>query len=362
MRVLASALARAGHRVTLISGGMPGGDGDGDGYRHMQLPPVKVAAGNFRDLLGEDGAPVDDNFKTRRVEKLLRVVADDAPQVLLVESFPFGRRALRFELTPLLETVAAMQPRPLTVCSVRDILQPRTLERDRQTVADIDAWFDYVLVHADPAVAKLEETFSCAGELRGKIFYTGYVHESAVRPAAPSQHGAVVVSAGGGAVGFALLQTAVAARPLSALKHRPWHLLVGRGAAAAEFDSLTKSAGAGITVEWARPDFAELLAGCAVSVSQAGYNTALDTAAAGCRAVFVPYSGHGEAEQQLRAQKFAALGRAVVVAEDDLDAAKLAAAIDRAAQLDLSNAAPIRMDGAARAVDFIERHAPGVAA
>lgn len=361
MRVLASALARAGHRVTLISGGMPGGDGDG--YRHMQLPPVKVAAGNFRDLLGEDGAPVDDNFKTRRVEKLLRVVADDAPQVLLVESFPFGRRALRFELTPLLETVAAMQPRPLTVCSVRDILQPRTLERDRQTAAALDAWFDYVLVHADPAVATLDETFSCAGELRGKIFYTNYVHESAAQPAPASMPtcGAVVVSAGGGAVGFALLQTAVAARPLSALKNRPWHLLVGRGAAAAEFDSLTKSAGAGITVEWARPDFAELLAGCAVSVSQAGYNTALDTAAANCRAVFVPYARHGEAEQQLRAQKFAALGRAVVVEESDLNAAKLAAAIDRAARLDLSDAAPIRMDGAARAVEFIERHAPGIA-
>jgi len=306
MRMLASALARAGNDVTLISGGMPDavGDGDGAGYRVVQLPAVKVAAGNFRELLDVNGAPVDDAFKTRRAEQLLRTVADDAPQVLLVESFPFGRRVLRFELLPLLEAVAAMQPRPLILSSVRDILQPRAHDRDE---------------------------------------------------------GAVVVSTGGGAVGFELLQTAIDARPLSALKNRDWLLLVGRGAAAAEFDALSRRAGAGITVEWARRDFADLLASCAVSVSQAGYNTALDTVAAGCRAVFVPYSRHGEAEQTLRAEKFAAFGRAVTVSEDDLSAARLADAIDRAARLDPAAAAPIRLDGAAGTVAFIERRAGRIA-
>ncbi|MDD9822866.1 MAG: glycosyltransferase [Gammaproteobacteria bacterium] len=366
MRTLAAALARAGHRVTLISGGMPAAGDGGDaevhaGYRVLQLPAVKVAAGNFRVLLGEDGAAVDADFKARRAARLLQVVADDAPQVLVVESFPFGRRAMRFELLPLMEMVAAMQPRPLTLCSVRDILQPRDGARDRQTVAEVAQWFDAVLVHADPAVAKLEETFSLTEELRGRFFYTGYVHESAGAAASdiPAAHGAVVVSAGGGAVGFELLKTAVAARPLSALKHRPWHLLVGRSAAAAEFAALVECAGDGITVQWARADFAALLAACAVSVSQAGYNTALDTAAAGCGAVFVPYSRHGEAEQLRRAEKFAALGRAVTVAEDDLNAASLASAIDRAARLDLASCAPIRMDGAAQTLAFIERRARG---
>jgi len=368
MRTLAAALARAGHRVTLISGGMSavgdGVDGGDAGYRVLQLPAVKVAAGNFRVLLGENGAAVDDDFKARRAARLLQVVADDAPQVLVVESFPFGRRAMRFELLPLIEMVAAMQPRPLTLCSVRDILQPRDGARDRQTVDEVVQWFDAVLVHADPAVAKLDETFSLARELRGRFFYTGYVHESAGAAASdiPAARGAVVVSAGGGAVGFELLKTAVAAKPLSALKHRPWHLLVGRSAAAAEFAALVECAGDGangITVQWARADFAALLAVCAVSVSQAGYNTALDTAAAGCGAVFVPYSRHGEAEQLRRAEKFAALGRAVTVAEDDLNAASLASAIDRAARLDLASCAPIRMDGAAQTLDFIERRARG---
>lgn len=355
MKVVAAALAGAGHRVTLIAGGMAGGRPDA-AYRLLQLPAVKTAPGDFGVLLDRGGAPVGDDFKARRAAQLLQWVADGAPQALLVESFPFGRRALRFELVPLMKAVAAMKPRPLTLCSVRDILQTRSGERDRRTVAEVNAWFDHVLVHADPAVANLAETFPLAGQLHGKVFYTHYVYGAAAQPGAPAPgRDAVVVSAGGGAVGFKLLQTALLARPLSRLKDRAWHLLVGRNASAAEFHALAAQAEAGITVQWSRPDFAGMLAACAVSVSQAGYNTVLDTVAANCRAVLVPYSRHGETEQQRRAEKFAEQGRAVVVREQDLGPARLAEAVDRAARLDLSDCRPPRMDGAAQTVRFIER-------
>lgn len=357
MKRVAAALAGAGHHVTLISGGMAGGRPDA-AYRLLQLPAVKTAPGDFGVLLDSGGAPVGDDFKARRAAQLLQWVVSGAPQALLVESFPFGRRALRFELVPLMEAVAAMKPRPLTLCSVRDILQTRSAERDRRTVAEVNAWFDHLLVHADPAVVNLAETFPLAGQLHGKVFYTHYVYGAAAQPgAAAPDRGSVVVSAGGGAVGFKLLRTAILARPLSGLKDRAWHLLVGRNASAAEFHALAAQAeaGRGITVQWSRPDFAGMLAACAVSVSQAGYNTVLDTVAANCRAVLVPYSRHGETEQQRRAEKFAEQGRAVVVREQHLDPARLAEAVDRAARLDLSGCRPLRMDGAAQTVDFIER-------
>ena len=369
MKTLAAALARAGHRVTLISGGLPSGDDEGS-YRLFQLPAVKVAPGDFSVLLGRDGAPVDDDFKARRASRLLRCVREDAPQVLLVETFPFGRRALRFELVALMRMADNMRPRPLTLCSLRDILQTRTPSRYRQTVDEVGAWFDHVLVHADPAVATLAETFPLAGELGDKVFHTGYVYASSGQAAQSGGGddgggggdggggdggGQVIVSAGGGAVGMKLLQTAMAAKPNSRLKDRVWRLLVGANVGEAEFNALKKQAGEGIVVERNRPDFAELLAACAVSVSQAGYNTVLDTVAANCRAVWAPYAQHGETEQAHRAQKFAELGRAVVTPNGDPDARQLAAAIDRAARLDLSDLRPINMDGASQTVRFIEQ-------
>ena len=361
MKALASALAGDGHRVTLISGGMPGGSEDGD-YRLFQLPAVKVAAGDFSVLLGADGKPVSADFKARRADRLLQRVAGDAPQVLVVETFPFGRRQLRFELIPLLRMVGEMSPRPLTLCSLRDILQLRTSERYRQSVAEVNAWFDYVLVHADPAVATLAETFPLAGRLEGKVFHSGYLYGGDGRGCGDGDvdggvdgRDQVIVSAGGGAVGFKLLETAIMARGYSELKDRPWRLLVGGNLAADQFDALKKGAGGGIVVERNRPDFVGLLAACAVSVSQAGYNTVLDTVAANCRAVLVPFSQYGETEQTCRAEKFSDLGRAVLLKEEDLSPGRLAEAVDRAARLDLSKCRPIKMDGAAETARFIAR-------
>ena len=360
MRVLAAALADAGHRVTLISGGVPTDSRkspeDGQ-YKFFQLPAVKVAPGDFSALLGQDGRPVSEDFKARRREQLLQRVRADSPDVLVVETFPFGRRALRFELLPLMQMVDGMAPRPLRLCSLRDILQLRTAARYRQTVAEVNAWFDHVLVHADPAVATLAETFPLAGELGDRVFHSGYIYAPGdCRGGTTKTHerGEVIVSAGGGAVGLGLLETAIAARRYSALRDRPWRLLVGGNVGVAGFDALRGRAGDGVTVEWNRPDFAALLSRCAVSVSQAGYNTVLDTVAANCRAVLVPFSRHGETEQTHRAKKISELGRAVLLAEKNLNPKGLAAAVDRAAHLDLSKCQPVKMDGAQQTARFIE--------
>ena len=367
MQVLAAALVRGGHQVTLISGGFPPHTlrRAARNYRLFQLPPVKTAPGDFTKLLRADGAPISAGFRAERAMRLLQCVKNGAPDALVVESFPFGRAALRFELLPLMRLAARMRPRPLMLCSLRDILQARAPAKQRRSLDEAKKWFDAVLVHADPAVANLAESFPLAAELRGKIFYTGYLHAGPGDFAEKKDRdktGEVVVSAGGGAVGFKLLQTALAAREKSALKKNVWRLLVGANAPRKELEELKKLRGKfiggrekDIIIERSRADFRALLRRCAVSVSQAGYNTVLDLAAARCRAVLAPFARFGETEQTRRAEIFARLGRAVTLAENDLTPARLAAAIDRAAKLDLSGCARIKMDGARESARFIER-------
>ena len=368
MQVLAAALARGGHCVTLISGGFPPHTlrRAARNYQLFQLPPVKTAPGDFTKLLRADGAPISAGFRAERAMRLLQCVKNGAPDALVVESFPFGRAALRFELLPLMRLAARMRPRPLILCSLRDILQARAPAKQRRSLDEAKKWFDNVLVHADPAVADLAESFPLAAQLRGKIFYTGYLHaareEMQEEKKDRDKTGEVVVSAGGGAVGFKLLQTALAAREKSALKKHVWRLLVGANAPRKELEELKKLRGnfiggreKDIIIERSRADFRALLRRCAVSVSQAGYNTVLDLAAARCRAVLAPFARFGETEQTRRAEIFARLGRAVMLAENDLTPARLAAAIDRAVQLDMSGCARIKMDGARQSARFIER-------
>src|SRR6185436_10343310 len=116
----------------------------------LQLPPAKGDA-SFNTLYDEHGKPVDQTWKTRRTQVLLEAFQKSGPRILLVELFPFGRRQMRFELLPLLEAARERSPRPLVVCSVRDVLQP-TAAREEQALERFERYFDQLLVHGDPAV------------------------------------------------------------------------------------------------------------------------------------------------------------------------------------------------------------------
>jgi predicted glycosyltransferase len=325
---LARALKTAGFEVTLASGGAPV-----PGIEVHQLPPA--SSPDFKQLLDEHGKPVDEAWKERRTAALLDAWRRSNADALIVELFPFGRRQMRFELLPLLEEARHR----LVVCSVRDILQPNPA-REEQALECFERYFDRLLVHGDPHVAPFERSFANTPRLARKLVYTGYVvDEMAAKGDAGT--GEVLVSCGGGATGAKLLETAMAARPLTRLGERPWRLLAGVNASKVGNRE-------GVIVERSRDDFALRLKNCVLSVSQAGYNTVMETLQARARAVLVPFAAGTEAEQTMRAKLLAERGLVEVVEESALTPASLAAAIDRAAQAPRPAPQTIDLDGARR--------------
>lgn len=347
---LARGMAGEGFRVTVATGGLPVAGMDFGPARVVQLPPVAAADLGFRRLVDDRGREVDDAWRIRRVESLLAAWHESAADVLVVELFPFGRRQMRFELLPLLEAAAARKPKPLVACSVRDLLGGRaTPDRVAEAIAWSDRFVDRVLVHSDPAVVPFDRTFPRAGDLGEKLAYTGYVVDT-VASGNPDQGDEVLVSAGGGAVGVPLLTAAIRARALSVARARPWRVLGGENITPAALDDLRRLAGreggGRIVVERSRPDFTALLARCALSISQAGYNTLMETVCARARAVVVPFSGGHETEQALRAGLFAARGLLHVVEEAVLGPETLATAIDEAMARPRPGGLAVDVDGA----------------
>src|SRR5690606_23800788 len=148
-----------------------------------------------------------------------------------------------------------------------------------------------VLIHGDPGFIAFEETFPRMREIAGLARYTGYVAEPPpARLRTGPGEGEVIVSTGGGAVRHHMLQAALGARPLTRLADAPWRVLIGHNLPAAEFAAYRDDAAPGVTVERARPDFPALLANCALSISQGGYNTVMEVLATGARAVCLPYA------------------------------------------------------------------------
>ena len=353
---IARALAARGARVRVLSGGMPLPllvSAQWRDIEFVQLPPLRAADASYREYLDRHGHAIDDAWRRQRARRVLQEFHEFAPDVLVLETFPFGRRVLRFELLPLLAAARAAVPSPRVFASIRDVLEPaRKPGREQETLALLRSDFDGVLVHGDETVAPLRASFGLADDLHEQLHYTGYV----VDPPPARVHGEgddeVLVSAGGGPVGVHLLQTALAARALLRRRAASWRLLVAHSIDEVEFQRLRAGAGDGVTVERNRADFRALLGRCRVSVSQAGYNTMAEALAARAKVVAVPFAGSGEREQGLRARLFAQAGLCTLLPAECLSPAALAEAVDRAASRPAPATLPA-MDGAAASAAWI---------
>jgi predicted glycosyltransferase len=354
--VLARALAAGGFDVLLVSGGAPVEGLVLGGGRFHQLPPLRAADESLRDLARLDGSPVDEAFQRQRTVALLGLLNAEAPDIVITEQFPFGRTRLRFELLPLLEAAQGLRKRPLIACSVRDVVRRARPERVAETAQILERLFDAVLIHGDPRLVPFERSFAGWARIKERAFYTGYVSERDLAQGMRSAEGEdeVVVSVGGGAVGAPLLKAAIAARPKTALADRTWRLLLGENLPAQARAALAGETG--IVIEPARPDFTALLGNATLSISQAGYNTTIETLCCADRAVLVPFATKRETEQADRAQALAERGMVAVVPPGALSAQGLADAVGRAlAGPSLKSFPPCDVDGGPKTVALLHR-------
>jgi predicted glycosyltransferase len=327
--LLAEAMAAQGLDVMVAYGGRAFLEVSFRGVEVASLPSASIAGENFSTLLDEGGKPVDERWRTGRRNALLQLYRRFDPDVVLIELFPFGRRQFAFELLPLLEAVHAATKRARVACSVRDVLVSKP-GREVEIVERLRRFFDVVLVHGDPALIPLGETFLAADKIADLIRYTGYVASDDASTGSSDGDDEVLVSAGGGAVGAPLLFAAAEARSLTLLKANVWRFLTGPNLADAEFKRLAATANEHTIVERFRPDFLSRLKNAALSISQAGYNTTMDILSSGVRAVVVPYETKGETEQRLRAEILASKGLLTVVPEAELSPSRLAEAVAEA--------------------------------
>jgi predicted glycosyltransferase len=256
--LLSRALAREGHAVTLVSGGMPSPLAVVDGIDLVQLPPVRCIGTDFRTLLDEDGVPVTAARMAERTERLLAAFDAARPDVVITELFPFGRRQLAEEFEALLERARAQRPRPAVLASVRDILNPPSRPRRvTEALQRFGRFYDQVLVHGDPAVSRLWDSWPCAPSLVARLVDTGLIADRERQEAPPQEDpvesGEILVSGGGSAAAMPLFRASLDAARLVGAK--PWRILVGHGVPETAFEALRRGAPAHAVVERARADF-----------------------------------------------------------------------------------------------------------
>lgn len=327
---IARALEEGGAAVTVVLGGMRVAGVDWGDARLEQLPPIRASEKGYADLVDENGQPIDDDLRERRRAQLLTIMERVRPDAVLIEAFPFGRRAMRFELIPALELVRSWERPPVVAASIRDILhENRKAHLNQQTAELAERLFDLILVHGDPELIALGASFPEADRIAPMVRYTGLVAPKPMHEIAGEAFD-VVVSAGGGAVGQLLLRTALEAMPRSRARDARWLFVTGPNLDMETRSALSADAPSNVSVEEFRSDFVALLHHARLSISQAGYNTAADVLVARCASVMVPSAYQGETEQTRRSHLLAGRGLIEAVEETELTGETLAAAIDKA--------------------------------
>lgn len=350
---LGRAFVAEGHEVSVLSGGLPAPQLDFGGVRLIQMPPIASDGTNFTRLLNADGVEVDEAYREKRKASAVDALQEVQPDVLIVELFPFGRRSLADEFLALLKAAAQAQPRPRVYCSIRDILAPPSKPSKATRAEEIlKEHFDGVLVHSDPKVTTLSDSWPVTPNLENLLKYTGYVAPSAPEPHPANEgQGEVLVSAGGGSVGQALFECAVEAARQS---DRPWRLLVGGKDREDRISALRERAGdLDITIEGVRPDFRQMLHGAACSVSMCGYNTTMDLLQTGVPAVLVPFDDGGEVEQTLRANSLAHQPAMKVLTSAEATPERMAELVEKVIAVGRRDAGGLQMNGAAKAVEIV---------
>jgi predicted glycosyltransferase len=310
-----------------------------DHVREVKLPGLMMDK-KFTGLYSVDPIKSVEDVKLEREKQLLDLVKNENPDYFLIELYPFGRRAFRFELIPVLNFIKDNHRMNCkVVCSMRDILVERKdkLKYESGVIDALNNWFDAVLVHSDPQLIKLGSTFSRLDKIKIPLVYTGFVTPVPDKKKVKyirenlrlqNKKRLIVASAGGGNVGAPLLRAVVNAyNELPSKENLMLNVFTGPYMEKEEKQYLQSVADSGIRVKEFASDFVSLLGAADLSVSMAGYNTCMNIVAANVPSLVWPFGQN--IEQRERARKIARFVPMTILEDQDLMVPKFSRLIEK---------------------------------
>lgn len=322
------------HQTTLILGGPPVVVAE-PGINVVKLPGLQMDT-TFNNMTPCQRDRSLEEVKTERTSLLFNHFKQYRPDIFITELYPFGRKAFKFELEPIL---VALQNGSLPQCScyssVRDILVEKASGREKfeqRVVQTLNTFFDGVLVHADPEVVTLNETFGRLNDVIIPVHYTGFVTKTVPHPVSievrkrlglQEEDKLIVASIGGGNVGYELLYSVIDAfEILTDSTSAHLQLFCGPYCDEKVYNDLQQKRRDSITIDLFTDNFPGWLKAADLSVSMAGYNTSMNLLQAGIPSLVYPFKQNRE--QRLRAEKLSSNVPLSVLEESDLTPENLA--------------------------------------
>jgi len=368
IRSLEFTRALSDHDVTLIAGGQEVEVELPPHVRLLRLPVLYMDEKFTRLIPGVPGQNVE-QIQHERKKTIYALMENLQPDLFIVELYPFGRSMFGFELEPLLNDIREGRFGPVRViCSLRDILvekkDPSAYEE--RVLQKLNRQFDALLIHSDPGLLRLDETFTRVDNINIPVVYTGFISQQtdpakgrSLRRELAISAGQkfIVASAGGGRSGYKLLTSVIDACEL--LRNRlPVRLDVFTGPFMENeaFEKLSARTVEGFRIRRYTSRFLDYLYAADLSVSLAGYNTCMNLLVTQVPALIYPYMR--QREQPMRVNKIKNMLPMKVLDEKEVQPVPLSKHIEQLLhQTRTSNPPAVDLFGAENAASFLNRWA-----
>ncbi len=317
----------------------------------IRLPALWLEDGEF--TVGDNYQSVEE-VKEIRKNLLISEVDRIKPDCLITEFFPFGRHKLFFELIPLVEYIKAQSPQTKIICSLRDVIGKESDQEEEETICNLmNRYFDLLLFHSDPNFQSFSESFKRYKDIKSEIYHTGFVTQSPqvniddidqlwgeIKP----ETAKILVSIGGGRIGYELLETVIAASPiLEKITPHIIKIFTGPFMPEEKLVKLKQAVGNQVNIHIASytNQLLAYMRTADISLSLSGYNTTMNILSTGVRAILVPIGHENQDKEQLvRTQKLQQLGIVDCLLPQELEAYHLAermiACLNKNTVLDIS--------------------------
>jgi predicted glycosyltransferase len=254
----------------------------------------------------------------------------------VIDYYPFSKDELEPEVSYLLTLTQKTNRSIRRVCSIRDIIDRRANERSQQILKVLAAQFDIVVVHSDPGLFHLSESFARWQEIPCPLVHTGVVTN---RPEATPERadGPVLVSVGGGRDGMLCLSVLTDALKLAGVR---FDIRIFPGLFLPDGGHAIVRTLLSLSPRIRCNEFGEyktFLPNAGGAIAMCGYNTCYELLSLRIPTLFVPRQRF---EQITRSTRLAEMQLALCAAED----ASMAAALDRLTSFQPA-AADISYDG-----------------
>jgi len=363
-RSIEVARALSDYKVFLVAGGQEIDINLPEHVNLVRLPGLYMDE-HFTTLIPEDPDKTLEDIQRQRKEILFGLCEKHKPDLVIIELYPFGRTIFGFELQPLLDSIHQGRfGKTKIVCSLRDVLvekrDPRMYEE--RVLNHLNAHFDLLLIHSDPALMPLDETFSRVNDIQIPIFYTGFVTRKVKADAGEKlrrelamgvEEKLIVASAGGGRSGYKLLSNVIeAVHLLSRTLPIQLEMFTGPFRDDGEFRKLSAHSTKGIRIRRFTQRFLDYLSAADVSVSLAGYNTCMNLLVTRIPALVYPYLR--QQEQPIRVAKIKDFLPMKILQDPDLGPHALGGHIQQMLGVSrLSDRVALNLDGAENTARYL---------